>query len=324
MKKRIKKDEAGTRLDKFLVANIKDKTRSFLQKMIETDSVCVNGVPAKGNYRVKESDLVELCVADYEAQIGKKKNKADIKKEDKLSPELEKKIEIVEETDEYLVINKPAGLVVHGAAHITEASLADWLLEKYPKLKGIGEDPARPGIVHRLDKEASGLMVVARTQKSFNELKKQFQKRTVEKRYKALVYGQVAKDEEQIGFPIKRSSAGNKQAAVPENFSGRGGAREALTFFTVEKRFINYTLLDVSIKTGRKHQIRVHLGAYGHPIVGDSLYNTKKTKDLDKKLAVGRIFLVAYQLSFNDLSGDRKKFKIGLPKELSAILKTVK
>lgn len=313
MKMKIKKSEVGERLDKILPARIKDKTRSFLKKLIDDSLVDINGVPAKGSYHAKEGDIIELKIAETVGNDNKK-----------VISNIFREIKIIKETDEYLVIDKPAGLVVHGAPHIKETSLADWLLIKYPGLKDVGEDPIRPGIVHRLDKEASGLMVIARTQESFINLKKQFQERSVEKRYKALIYGQVAKDKEEISFQIKRSSTGNKQAAVPDNFSKESGVRQALTFFSVEKRFINFTLLDVLIKTGRKHQIRVHLSAYGHPLVGDSLYNTKKTREVDKKLALGRIFLVAYQLSFTDLSGARQKFNIGLPKELSIFLKSIK
>ncbi|MEI7513642.1 MAG: pseudouridine synthase, partial [bacterium] len=120
------------------------------------------------------------------------------------------KYETIQENEEFIIINKPAGLLVHGANHLEEETLADLLLEKYPEIKKVGDDPIRPGIVHRLDKLASGLMVVARTQKSFDNLKEQFQKRTVKKYYTALVYGQIAKDKDEINFPILRSSKGYK------------------------------------------------------------------------------------------------------------------
>ncbi|MBD3247917.1 RluA family pseudouridine synthase [Candidatus Falkowbacteria bacterium] len=310
--------QAETRLDKFLSKQLKDINRSQIKKMIDKGEVFVNGREAKGSYQVKERDLIEI-------KEKKEKKKKDLRSLNTKKKGPFKKIKIVAETDDYLVVDKPAGLVVHGAPHIKEDSLADWLLDKYPEIEGVGEDKERPGIVHRLDKDASGLMVVAKTQTAYNDLKKQFQKRQVLKHYQALVYGRPAKDEDKIDFPIKRSSAGNKQAAVPGNFKDENNeAREALTYFKTKKQFINYTLLDVEIKTGRKHQIRVHLHAYGHPLVGDSLYSTKKTKELNKKIGLDRIFLVAYKLSFKDLSGQRQEFVVNLPLELKELLKNIK
>lgn len=230
----------------------------------------------------------------------------------------------IAETEDYLVVNKPAGLLTHGAEHIPEESLADRLLRDYPGLDKVGEDPDRPGIVHRLDKQASGLLVVPKKFEFFESLKKQFQNRTVEKEYTALVHGQVSKDEDTINFPIKRSKKGNKMASLPATFKGgkTKDGRRAVTEFFVIKRFINFTLLKVKIKTGRTHQIRVHLSAYGHPVVGDELYGTKKTKTKDKKLDPGRIFLVADKLSFVDQDGQKQTFSVGLPKELKALLET--
>lgn len=329
MKIKVEESEAGMRLDKLLPDRLKDKNRSQIKKLIDSGFVLVGDKPAKASYKVKEKDLIELRInPSTKLRTGKEELRIDgrLKNDDekKTYSDILRRIKIIRETEEYLVVNKPAGLVVHGAPHIREYSLADWLLEKYPGLKGIGEDSDRPGIVHRLDKDASGLMVVARSQESYNNLKKQFQNRVVEKRYKALVFGQVIKDEDEINFLIKRSSAGNKQAAVPVNFEDDDSAREAVSFFKAERRFINYTLLDVRIKTGRKHQIRAHMHAYGHPVVGDILYSTKKTRELNKKLDLGRIFLVAYHLAFNDTTGERQEFEISLPKGLEDFLKKIK
>lgn len=230
------------------------------------------------------------------------------------------------EDENYLVINKPAGLLVHGADHIKEPTLIDQLLSAYPRLTRVGEDPKRPGLIHRLDKLVSGLMVIAKTPESFDSLKKQFQKRTIAKYYTALVYGQIAKDEDEINFPIKRSSKGHKMAALPLTTKGTVNItnRRAITEFEVAKRFISYTLLKVKTKTGRTHQVRVHLSAYGHPVVGDDLYGTKKTKIKNKKLKLERIFLVADKLSFVDLHGEKKEFKIKLFPELKIFLKQLK
>jgi len=244
---------------------------------------------------------------------------------------------IISETKDYLVIDKPAGLAVHGGGNLKEATLVDWLLTKYPKIKKVGDDPSRPGLVHRLDKDVSGLMVIAKNQESFLNLKDQFKDREVNKQYLALVHGKLSRDEGTIDFPITRSQAGYKMAALPANTtdllrrrhpSGRDQgnieswlkSRLALTEFKVLKRFINYTFLRVKIKTGRTHQIRVHFFALGHPLAGDDLYCTKKSKEKNKKLNLGRVFLVADHLSFRDLKKQKQDFTIDLPPTLSTAL----
>ena len=240
---------------------------------------------------------------------------------------------IVFEDENYLVINKPAGLIVHGAPGITEETLADLLIAKYPEIIKVGDDPIRPGIVHRLDKEVSGLMVVAKTQEAFTSLKKQFQKRDINKQYLALAHGKVLQDFGEINFPIKRSKDGHRMAAMPASslkkkkkknpknrdegtIAGLAKSREAITTFKVLKRFVNYTYLEVKIKTGRTHQIRVHLFAYGHPLAGDDFYTTKKTKVKNSKLNLGRVFLMANHLSFTALDGEKKDFVLPLEPDL--------
>ncbi len=236
------------------------------------------------------------------------------------------KYELIEENKEYIVINKPAGLLTHGAHHIKEASLVDQILADFPDITGVGEDPERPGIMHRLDKMASGILVIARNMDSFDSLKNQFKARTVKKTYTALVFGQMEGEGERITFPIKRSTKGFKMAAIPNTNKGEANldGRKAITDFWVEKKFINYTLLKVKIKTGRTHQIRVHMSAYGHPIVGDDLYGTKKTRIKNRKIELGRIFLVAKELSFINLAGEEKTYKVNLPSELKEFMKKVK
>ena len=146
--------------------------------------------------------------------------------------------QIIAESNEFLVVNKPSGLLTHGAEHITEPSLVEKLIIDYPDLIKVGDDPARPGLVHRLDKRVSGLMVIARTPDSFDNLKSQFQNRTVNKFYTALVYGQIEKDEDEINFPISRSSKGNKMAALPSTKKGEANplGRKAMSLFWFKKR----------------------------------------------------------------------------------------
>lgn len=234
--------------------------------------------------------------------------------------------ELIDKTDDYLIINKPAGLLTHGAKHISETTLADLLLIDFPEIADVGEDKSRPGIMHRLDRLASGLIIIAHNEESFFDLKKQFQERTINKYYTALVFGKIEKDEGEINFPIKRSAQGGKMAALPAiskgepNFDGR----QAVSRFDVIKRFVNYTLLKVKIETGRTHQIRCHFAAYGCPLVGDDLYATKKTKAKNAKLNLGRIFLVADRLEFTDKNNERKKYALDLPLELKTFLEKTK
>lgn len=313
-------EDAGKRLDKFLVAKMPGLSRSQIQKLIKEGLAAVNGVISSSNRILKNGEAIAI-----EKKKGKEKNEEEEKKEEE-GWGVRKEIKIIAQTPDYIIINKPASLATHGAARMQGPTLADWLLKKFPEIKKVGDDPARPGIVHRLDKEVSGLMVIARTQLFFDFLKNQFQERKVGKKYTALVCGQIKKDEEKINFPIERASAGHRMAALPLTFKGAEHAkgRQAATEFNVIKKFVNYTLLKVKIKTGRTHQIRVHMSAYGHPLVGDDLYGTKKTRLLNKKLGLGRIFLVADELAFTDLKGEIKIFKLNLPDELNLFLEKIK
>lgn len=314
MKIKIKQKNASQRLDKFLVENLPDLSRSQIQKLIKNGLIFVNGANVIPHYKLKEEDVIEI-------------KKTEIKKTEKKIPSKAKpsEVKILEDADEYLVINKPAGLIVHGSEQIKEVSLVDYLLKKYPEIKEVGDDPQRPGIVHRLDKDVSGVMVIAKTQKAFANLKKQFKTRTVIKEYIGLVHDSVIKDNDTIDFPIERAAAGYKMAALPKIKDGEENTegKPALTEFTVLKRFVNFTLLEIKIKTGRTHQIRAHMAAYGNPIVGDSLYG-RKFKAKNQKLGLDRIFLVAAKLSFKDTRGEKHEFEIELPKELEKFLKTVK
>ncbi len=248
-------------------------------------------------------------------------------------------IQIIHEDDDVLVINKPAGLIVHESDNTKEKTLAEYLVEVRPEIATVGEDSHRPGIVHRLDREASGLMVIAKNNESFKSLKEQFKTRKIKKQYLALAYGKIIADEALINFPIVRAKAGYKMAALPlkmrdgknflsnrdkGNIVAREKSREAITNFEVIKRWPQYTLLEVKIKTGRTHQIRVHLAAYGHPLLGDNLYGTTKTKVKNNKVNLGRIFLLAQKLSFTSLNKEKMEFEIQPPIELKSFLDNLK
>jgi 23S rRNA pseudouridine1911/1915/1917 synthase len=303
----LKADASGQRLDKYLAQNLRDYSRAAIQKLIKAGEAKVNSQAQKPHYLVRVNDLIEVSLSQEEEFISQK--------------EIEKwPLEIVAETKDYLVVNKPAGLITHGEEYIKKITLADVLLAKYPELSSLQPQPRRAGIVHRLDKEVSGLLVVARTSRQLEDLQQQFRKRIVKKKYLALVYGAIEHNSGLIDFPLARSADGRKTAARPRGSEGR----EAITYYQVKKRFINYTYLEVSPKTGRMHQIRAHLSAIAHPLVGDDLYGTKKTRQLNKKLNLGRIFLVAFYLSFFDLAGEKQVFQIDLPVDLKELLKRIK
>lgn len=230
--------------------------------------------------------------------------------------------DIIEQTDDYVVIVKPAGLLVHPAdSSPDEPSLTDWLVKKFPQIKTVGDDPElRPGIVHRLDREASGLMVIALNQKTFDALKVQFQERTIEKEYLVLVHGKMLRDFGEINLPISRVSRGGRMAAHSSNYED---GNEARTEYFVEKRFSTTTLLRVHILTGRTHQIRVHMFSLQHPVVGDTLYPLKKfgkTK-MGKAFPVPpRLCLHAARLAFTDSAGVRKEYLAELPPDFAHYL----
>ena len=304
--------EAGLRLDKFLTKKEKAFSRNQIQKMIENGEFVVNDKPASCHYCLKVDDVVNSKKVEIKILKPKKMKLPTLK--------------VLFTSDDYLIINKQAGVLVHGAPNIKETSLADVLIKKYPEIKGVGEGVERPGIVHRLDKDVSGLLLVARNEKFYQFAKKQFKGRKVKKDYIGLVYGQVPKETDSINFLIDRAAAGYKMAAKPLTIKGEESkeGKTALTEYTVIKRFINYTLLDIKIKTGRTHQIRAHMAAYGHPLVGDNWYGTSKTKHRNERLGMDRVFLMAYRLGFKDLAGKKQEYEISMPKELKEVLKKIK
>ncbi|MCX6800480.1 MAG: RluA family pseudouridine synthase [Candidatus Falkowbacteria bacterium] len=320
MKTIIYKETDKPRIDKFLASNL-DLSRSKIQKLIIDEFVVVNDKEVTPHYDLKEGDVIKIKT-ETKKNMDVEMAADNIKKE--AQDRIKLNIKIIKEDPDYLIVDKPAGLAVHGAEHMNEVTLIDYLVEKYPDIVGVGDDEKRPGIVHRIDKDVSGLLVVARNNKIYEHLKSQFKKRTIKKEYEALVYGATSKDYDTIDFPLRRSTSGYKISALPKGSEIKDDIREAITLFEVKQRFINYTLLNVIIKTGRTHQIRCHLAAYGHPIVGDELYSTKKTREKNKKLKLGRIFLCSVRLGFKDLNGEKVEFKANLPKNLKDVLDKVK
>lgn len=217
-----------------------------------------------------------------------------------------KEIKILYEDDNIAVINKPAGLIVHPDGKREEESVSSWTLEKYPQTKEVGEPiilsdgrvVLRPGIVHRIDRETSGVLVLAKNQKSFLFLKEQFQNREISKVYEAFVWGRIKEDDGVIDRPIARSRKNFRLWSAQRG--GRGELRDALTYFRVLDRKKEFSFVEISPKTGRTHQIRVHFKAINHPLVSDSLYAPKRPE----ALGFQRLALHAKKLTFKNLEGE--------------------
>lgn len=229
---------------------------------------------------------------------------------------------ILYEDENVLAINKPAGLVVHSDGKTIEPTLVDWLLKKYPEIKNVGEHGStlsgetvlRSGIVHRLDRETSGVMLVTKNQKSFENLKEQFQNRKIKKIYHAFVYGEMKTTKGTIDRPIHRSSKDFRLWSAQRG--GRGEDREAVTEYKVFKNIPGYSFVEVMPKTGRTHQIRVHFKAINHPLVGDSLYATNKENTLGFK----RLALHSYNTEFTSLDGKLHTITAPYPQDFEGVV----
>ena len=236
------------------------------------------------------------------------------------------KLSIIYQDNDIVVVNKPAGIVAHRANLKSQISkikneekelfLTDWLMEKFPEMKKVGDEPElRPGIVHRLDKDTSGVLVMAKNQKAFESLKSQFQNREVVKKYLALTEGNLKNDNGVIDLPIGRSASDFRKKLASD--SAKGELREAVTEYKVLEKFPNHTFVEVYPKTGRTHQIRVHFKAIGHPVVCDSLYGGKR---MTCPFGLARHFLYANFLEFVSPSGARLKLEADLPEDLAEVL----
>lgn len=291
------------RLDQFLCEPL-NTTRSQVQKLIKQGLVTVNGSIAVSHTFLKIGDMVSY---------------PEKKEGEKLETKTIPVLDIVYEDDDLLVINKPAGLLVHEALKDEyRATVVDGILNLYPEIAHVGDDASRPGIVHRLDKDVSGLMVIAKTQTAFEYLKSQFQERTVKKEYLALVYGSLPKETDVIDQRISRSKRKGRMVAR----SGDQEGKEAHTQYDVLKRFVNTTYVRVAILTGRTHQIRVHFQSIGYPVVGDKLYKSKSMKW--NEIPLDRLFLHSNLLRIRLLDGEEKTFEAPLPPELEHLLETLK
>lgn len=264
--------EVGERLDKALAARFDTLSRSQIQTLIRDGQVLVNGQVIKASYRLADGDAVSIALpedtADHEP-----------------SPEAIP-LDIVYEDDQVAVVSKPAGMVVHPAFGHSSGTLVNAVLARWPEIASFSE-PSRAGIVHRLDKDTSGVLIVAKTHAALESLRAQFKGREVRKRYLALVDGAPETPEGVINAPIGRDPTQRKRMAV------RHDGREAITEFRVVEHYADYSLVEVYPKTGRTHQIRVHLAFIGHPVAGDTVYGRRK-----QAIRLKRHFLHAAAITF--------------------------
>jgi 23S rRNA pseudouridine1911/1915/1917 synthase len=297
--------EAGERLDAFLAARIEGTSRTTIKRYVEDGDVLVGGRAAKPSYRLSAGERVEVEVPAPPPVD--------------LTPE-EIPLDIVHEDEDLVVVNKPAGMVTHPAAGVRAGTLANALAFHFRNLSTHAGE-FRPGIVHRLDRDTSGLIVVAKNVRAHENLSDQFRARTIFKSYAALAHGVAERDSGRVEQPIGRDPRHRTRMAVV-----RGG-REALSLWRVRHRYARFTLFDVEIKTGRTHQIRVHLASIKHPVVGDAVYGGGRDRNLpDNALrariaALGRQFLHAERLSFkHPRTAETLSFSAPLPTELQEFL----
>lgn len=304
----VAEEEAGERLDSFLAARISNWSRARLQRLIEDSDVLVNGHSTKSSYKTRTGDEIELELhalpgSNFEAQ--------------------EIPIDVVYEDDDLIVVNKPAGLIVHPAPGISSPTLANGLAFHFQKLSRAG-GASRPGIVHRLDKGTSGLLVVAKTESAHESLGDQFRAREIYKSYIALVHGLFDRDRGQVDQPIGRDPRNRTRMAIV------AGGRPALSLYRVRQSFDRFSLIEVELKTGRTHQIRVHLASVKHPVVGDETYGggrDKTVSDPQIRSAIAKLqrqFLHAHELRFrHPRTGEALRFKAPLPADLANLLEFI-
>ena len=295
----IQPGEAGQRLDRYLTSILSDTSRTAAQQLIANGAVLVNGRTSKPGYILRNGDEVLVEIRKPKPQSSNPKPQ--------LLP-----LDVVYEDSDLLVVNKAAGMVVHPAPGHSDDTLVNALLAYYPNLQD-AEGGMRPGIVHRLDKDTSGLILVAKNTRTQMALAEQMKRHEITKRYLALVEGVVALDAGSIDAPIGRDPRHRQQMAITATSS-----REARTHFRVLQRFARHTLLLLQLETGRTHQIRVHLKAVGHPVVGDAVYGASGTQ---RDHALSRQFLHAYQLQFvHPITGAPMELEAPLPEDLEVVL----
>lgn len=299
---RLRVETAGERIDRYLAASLPDLSRAQIQRLIDDGFITVNNVPvAKASQRVNAGDEIVITIPPPAPTT--------------LTPE-SIPLDVVYEDDDLIVIDKPAGMVVHPAVGHPGGTLVNAVLAHAPDLEGVGEEQ-RPGIVHRLDRDTSGLIVVAKNDRAHRHLQKQFKDRAAQKLYLALVVGRPPTPTGRIEAPIGRDPKNRQRMAV----TGEESGREAVTVYRTIESFRQFTLLEAEPKTGRTHQIRVHLTFLGCPIAGDPLYATPRSVGVTLRVpGLHRQFLHAARLTLALPSGRVRAFESPLPDDLSKVL----
>ncbi len=298
MRLTVSEQDAGTRLDVYLAKANPERSRAGWQKMIEDALVLVNGMFARAGERLSPGDTVEVLEPAGEAAPSERNLPI---------------LCVVYEDPEILVLDKQPGVVVHPAPGHPSGTMVDALLALYPEIRGV-PGPGRPGIVHRLDKDTSGLMVVARTARALADLQHQMKERSIEKRYLVLVEGNVRDERGLIDLPIERDAVRRQRMAVQLE------GKSARTYFTVLERFGGYTYLEAKPVSGRTHQIRVHFAFIGHPVACDRLYGSGRGPEM-----LNRQALHAAMLAFDSpLTGERLAFESPLPGDLKLCIEALR
>lgn len=294
----VEKNEELTRLDKYLCDQEEAMSRSRIQSLIDDDKILVNGKKAKANYKVKCDDVIDLLEVEDES--------LEVEAEDIA-------LDIIYEDQDVIVINKPKGMVVHPAPGAMKHTLVNALLFHCRDLSGIN-GVLRPGIVHRIDKDTTGLLIVAKNDVSHQSLSEQLQSKSVSRKYYALVHGVIEHDFGTIDAPIGRDPKDRQKMCVTSNNS-----KDAVTHFQVIERFEEYTLVECRLETGRTHQIRVHMQYIKHPVVGDEKYSYRKT------MQVGGQLLHAHEIEFvHPRTKEKVVLQAPLPNIFEEVLKELK
>lgn len=286
--------DAGARLDKVIAEQVDDLSRTRIQALIKAGQITVNGASSKASYKLEAGDNIAVHLPEPETS--------------EVVPE-DIPLDVLYEDDDLIAINKPAGMVVHPSYGHSSGTLVNGVLYRWPELREVG-DQHRAGIVHRLDKDTSGVIVVARTPKAHRSLAEQFEQRRTKKKYLALVEGNPVNSTGRIEAPIGRDHRQRKRMAVVRE------GREATSEYKVLELYAHHALLEVRIFTGRTHQIRVHLAFIGHPIVGDDVYGYRK-----QRIKMKRNFLHAAELTvYSPTTGEPLTFTAPLPVSLQNTL----
>ena len=295
----VTEDGTGVRMDKYLSGLVPEFSRSYLQRLIQEERVRVDGRPVRGKEKAVPGTVIELDVPEAV--------------EPRIEPE-DLPLKILYEDKDVILVNKPKGMVVHPAAGHTSGTLVNALLFHCKgELSGIN-GVLRPGIVHRIDRDTTGVLIACKNDRAHNCLAEQLKEHTVTRRYRALVCGNIKEDEGTVDAPIGRHPTDRKKMAVV-----RSGGREAVTHYRVLERFGNYTYIECRLETGRTHQIRVHMAGMGHPLLGDQVYGRVKAP-----FRLEGQTLHAMILGFmHPSSGEYMEFEAPLPEYFAALLETL-